>query len=332
MTWVGNLPRPIDGGFLIDGLLERNQNNSIHGDGAVGKSFLALAACISVTTGLEVIPGYKPMARGPALYCDNETDQDTMNYRVQQIARGLGIEPPNIGYLRMDRAFADETERIAEMIQQYGFLLTVIDSVEAAMAGSTSHGASQLDGPSRLNRSIRRIGPVTTLLIDHINAEQSDSDGVIRRPYGSIFKRNWVRRSFHLKQATEAVDGYRHLGLFIAKVNNAAEPPPVGLRWAINDETCTWDRENLDEPELTSALPVVERIARYLTLFGPSPPASIGEYTGISTSTIRSILMRRPGVFVRDPIKGLWDNVIDSDVSSMDDRYIANDDDVGDLP
>lgn len=313
IVWVGNLPRPLDGGWLIDGLLERNQNNSIHGDGGSGKSFVALAACISVTTGLEVLPGFRPLVTGPALYCDNETDQATLNYRTQQVARGMGVPAPDIAYLRMDEAFADETERVAALVQQHGFVLIVVDSVEAAMAGSTGDRAANIEGPARLNRALRRIGPITTLLVDHVSAEQAQQEGVVRKAYGSIFKRNWVRRAWHLKAARESVDADRHLGLFVAKSNNGNEQaPPVGLRWVINDAECRWAREPIEEPELEKALPPTDRIVAHLRRRGPQTPAEIAEATELKGGTVRPILSRRDTLF-RRRVDGLWTLAEDAD-------------------
>lgn len=306
-VWIGNLPAPIDGGWLVEGLLERNQNNSLHGDGSVGKSWIALALAVSVTTGLEILPGYRPMLRGTVLYLDWETDHHTLNGRVQQIARGAGIDPPDILYLRMDGPFADNVERILALCQQFGVVLIIIDSVEAAMAGSVSAGAPPNEGPSKINRGLRRLGGITSFLVDHISSEQAQQKGVARKAYGNIFKRNWVRLSFQLKQAREGPgDGFNHLGLFCAKRNNGREFEPVGLRWEINDEVCRWEREEIDDPELEEALPPIERIAAYLKREGPSQPSAISEATGMPSGTVRSTLSRKTDRFFKNE-RGLWD-------------------------
>jgi hypothetical protein len=304
-VWIGNLPAPIDGGWLVEGMLERNQNNEIHGDGSVGKSWLALALAVSVTTGLEILPGYRPMLRGNVLYLDWETDHDTLNLRVQQIARGAGIDPPNILYLRMDGPFADAVERVLALCQEHGIVLVIIDSMEAAMAGSIAAGAPPNEGPSKINRGLRRLGRITSFLVDHISAEQAQQRGVARKAYGNIFKRNWVRLAFQLKQAREPNgDEMNHLGLFCAKRNNGREYDPVGLRWEINDEVCRWAREDIADPELEEALPTAERIAAYLRREGPSQPSAIGEATGIKSATVRSTLARSPRFEKNE--RGLW--------------------------
>lgn len=303
---IGNLPAPIDGGWLIEGLVERGQNTSIHGDGAVGKSFTALAAAMSAHTGVEILPGYRPTRAVPVLYCDYETDADTMNRRVQLIARGVGIQPPDIDYVRMDEPFSDCTEFLLARIQAEGIGLVVVDSVEAAMAGSVSAGAGQNEGPAKLNRALRRLN-TSALLVDHISAEQGTETKVARKAYGSIFKRNWVRLQFHLMQAREpGADRLRHLGLFQAKRNNGEDFPPVGLAWEINEEWCRWWREPIDDPGLEKALPVADQIASYLRREGASQPSIISEETGIAGGTVRSTLKRRHDLFINDH-RGLWD-------------------------
>ncbi|HVQ45123.1 MAG TPA: AAA family ATPase [Candidatus Saccharimonadia bacterium] len=318
---IGNLPAPIDGGWLVDGLLERNQNNEIHGDGSVGKSWLGLALAVSVTTGIEILPGYRPHQRGPVLYLDWETDQDTLNARVQQIARGAGITYPDIWYLRMDGPLSDAVERVLALCQENGIILIVVDSIEAAMAGSISAGAPSNEGPSRMNRALRRIG-LTAFLIDHISSEQAQSEKIATKAYGSIFKRNWIRRSFHLKQTHEpAADGFRHLGLFIAKVNNGKEPPPVGLRWEVNDEVCRWDREEMDDPELEQALPLVDRIAGYIRREGPSQLSAIVEAMApAKRTTVTSTLQRQTKRFYKDG-RGLWDVLVEPPAPAEDADY-----------
>lgn len=306
LMWIGRLPAPIDGGFLVEGILERGQNNSVHGDGSVGKSWIGLALAFSVTAGIEVIPGYRPLIQGNVLYLDWETDWAVHNARVQQIARGLGVEPPEIGYLRMDSPFSDNVERIMSYIQEHNIVLIIVDSIEAAMAGSIAPGASQNEGPSKINRSLRRLGKITSFLIDHISSEQAQQKDVARKAYGSIFKRNWVRLSFQLKQTREpAADGLNHLGLFCAKRNNGKEFDPVGLRWEINDEVCRWEREDIDDPELEQALPTAERIAAYIRREGPSQPSGIAEGTGLTGGSVRSMLTRRHDLFEKNH-QGLW--------------------------
>jgi hypothetical protein len=222
------------------------------------------------------------------LYCDYETDRDTLNARVAQIARGAGIPAPDIGYLHMEEPFADCVEWLLSMVQANEIGLVIVDSVEMAMAGSVSAGAPPNEGPSKINRGLRRMG-ISALLVDHISAEQAQSKEVARKAYGNVFKRNWQRSSFQLKQSRDpGGDGLRHLGLFNTKRNNGKEFDPVGL-----------------DPELEQALPTADRIAAYLKRAGPSQPSAISEETGIPSGTVRPTLGRRVDLFMKNG-QGLW--------------------------
>jgi hypothetical protein len=149
---IGNRPEPLDGGWLVQDFLERNQAHNIFGDGEVGKSWIALAVAVSVVTGREVLPGYRPRQRGGVLYVDYETDADTMNRRVKQISRGIGIDPPDIAYLRLDQPFSDQLWRVLQEADAYECCLVIVDSVEAALAGGGDPGGPMNEGPARIKR------------------------------------------------------------------------------------------------------------------------------------------------------------------------------------
>lgn len=305
LVWVGNLPAPIDGGWLLENLIQRKQTTGIHGDGSVGKSFFALAVAVSLTTGMEVIPGFRPASRCNVVYCDYETDSDTMNLRVQMIAAGLGIDAPDIAYYRMEQPLADSIEWLLPKVQEHGIGLVIVDSVEAAMSGSSGNGAPANDAPAKMNRALRQLG-VSALLIDHINSDQANQKEAARRAYGSIFKRNWQRMSFHLKQSREpGPDKVRHLGLFNTKFNNGEEGGVTGLAWGISDGICQWWAEEIDDPDLEAALPTVDRIAAYLRREGPCQPSVIADETGVPGSTVRSTLTRHIKRFTQNE-RGLW--------------------------
>lgn len=302
---IGNLPAPIDGGWLVDNLIQRRQTTGIYGDGSVGKSFFALAVAVSLVTGLEVLPGFRPASRCEVTYCDFETDRDIMNRRVQLIANGIGIAPPEINYYRMEDPFADSVEWLVRHVQEERVGLVIVDSVEMAMMGSTGSGSPSNEGPARLSRAIRHLG-ISALVIDHINNEQAQQKEIVRTAYGSRFKRHLQRMAFYLKQAREpGPDKVKHLGLFNTKFNNGEENLSYGLAWEINGEWCRWWPERIEDEELTAALPAVDRIAAYLRREGPSQPSVIAEDTGIPRGTVSSALKRHYQRFQRNE-HDLW--------------------------
>jgi hypothetical protein len=280
--------------WLIDGLVEEHQTTSIYGDGEVGKSWQALAACVSLQSGYEIIPGWRPTRRGVALYLDWETDRDTLNRRVRMICRGIGIPYTPINYTNMTDPLSDKLEWLTEKVASDGVDLVCVDSVEAAMAGSRSDGGDMNDTASKMNQVLRRVGK-SAILVDHVNSQNAKADGLAGKAYGSIFKRNWVRMSYELKRVHEGGDGEKHLGVYCTKRNNGSRFDAFGLSWTINDELSSWQREDISEPQLAAALPVRKRMQIALEDDAPMSVTSLSELTGASLQTIRVELSRDKG-------------------------------------
>jgi hypothetical protein len=311
VVMIGNRPEPLDGGWLVQDFLERNQAHNLFGDGEVGKSWVALAIAVSIATGYEIIPGYRPRQRGGVLYVDYETDADTMNRRVKQIARGARIEPPDIAYLRLDQPFADSLWRVIQEADEHACLLVIVDSVEAALAGGADPGGPMNEGPARMNQALRQLHR-TSLLVDHVNSEQAKSKQLAGKAYGSIFKRNWVRLSYEIKRVQDSPDpNHHHLGLFCAKRNNGLRFEPTGLRWTVNDEESAWEREDIDTESFAEALPAWQRVQAYLRSDGPHTANEIADELGIPRPTVTAALSRRSQLFDRLP-GGLWQVAVKS--------------------
>jgi hypothetical protein len=301
VVMIGNRPEPLDGGWLVENFLERNQAHNLFGDGEVGKSWVALAIAVSVVTGCEILPGYRPRQRGGVLYVDYETDADTMNRRVKQIARGAGLSPPDIAYLRLDQPFADSLWRVIQEADEHECILVIVDSVEAALAGGADPGGPMNEGPARMNQALRQLKR-TSLLVDHVNSEQAKSKQLAGKAYGSIFKRNWVRLSYEVKRVQDSPDpNHHHLGLFCAKRNNGLRFEPAGLRWTVNDEESAWSREDIDTDGFAEALPAWQRILGILKIDGPKSVADLVNETGLSRGTVSAALTKRQTVFERLP-------------------------------
>ena len=292
--------------WLIDGLVEEHQTTSIYGDGEVGKSWQALGACVSLATGEEIIPGWRPTRRGRGLYLDWETDQETMNRRVRMICRGAGVPYTPIGYVACDGPLIDQLEWLIERVHDEQIDLLVVDSVEAAMAGSRSDGGDMNDTASKINQVLRKVGK-SALLIDHVNAQSAASKGLAGKAYGSIFKRNWVRMSYELKRVHEGGEGDKHLGVYCTKRNNGPRWDAFGLRWTINDELSAWAREEITEPALAAALPVRRRIEIALGEDAPLSQTSLSERCEAPIASIRVELSRDKGRTFRKTANDLWE-------------------------
>lgn len=280
--------------WLIDGLVEAHQTTSLYGDGEVGKSWQAIAALVSLTTGEEVVPGWRPVRQGRGLMLDWETDQETLNRRVRMVCRGAGIPYVPIDYVACDGPLVDQMEWLLERVHEDDIDLIVVDSVEAAMQGSRSDGADLNDAAGKVNQVLRRLGR-SAILVDHVNAIGAASSGLAGKAYGSIFKRNWVRMSYELKRVHEGGDGQKHLGVYCTKRNNGPRFDAFGLAWTINDELASWQREDITEPELQKALSVKRRMEIALGEQTPLSMSSLAELCEAKLSQIRVEVSRDKG-------------------------------------
>jgi hypothetical protein len=280
--------------WLIDGLVEAHQTTSLYGDGEVGKSWQAIAAVVSLATGEEIIPGWRPLRRSRGLILDWETDQETLNRRVRMVCRGAGIPYVPIDYVACDGPLIEQTEWLLERVQEDDVDLIVVDSVEAAMQGSRTDGADINDTAGKVNQVLRKLGR-SAILVDHVNAIGAASKGLAGKAYGSIFKRNWVRLSYEIKRVHESGDGDKHLGIYNTKRNNGGRFDAFGLRWTINDEMTSWAREEITEPELQKALSVKRRMEIALGEQSPLSMTSLAETCECKLSQIRVEISRDKG-------------------------------------
>lgn len=280
--------------WLIDGLVEAHQSTSIYGDGEVGKSWQLIAAMVSLTTGQEIIPGWRPIRRGRGLILDWETDQETLNRRVRMICRGAGIPYVPIDYVACDGPLIDQMEWLLERVQEDDIDLIGIDSVEMAMMGSRSDGADLNDTAGKMNHVLRKLSR-SAILVDHVNAIGAASKNLAGKAYGSIFKRNWVRMSYEIKRVHEGADGDKHLGVYCTKRNNGSRFDAFGLRWTINDEMASWQREDITEPELQQALSVRKRMEIALNEQSPMSMTTLAEMCDCKLQQIRVEVSRDKG-------------------------------------
>jgi hypothetical protein len=292
--------------WLIEGLVEEHQTTSIYGDGEVGKSWQALAACVSLVAGVEIVPGWRPVRRGVPIYLDYETDEETLNRRVRMICRGAGIPYVPIPYVSMDGPLVDHLEWLLERIHEDGIDLMVVDSVEAAMAGSRSDGGDMNDTASKINQVLRKVGR-SAILVDHVNSQGAANKGLAGKAYGSIFKRNWVRQSFELKRVHDTIEDTKHLGIYCTKRNNGPRFDAFGLAWTINDELSSWQREEITEATLAVALPVRKRIEVALGEDSPLSISTLAEVCEANLSTIRVELSRDKGKTFRKTTNDTWE-------------------------
>lgn len=220
---VGGLDAAPPEGYTVAALLPEGKPTILYAPGGVGKSYLAVYAAVSVSTGRPML-GW-PTTPGRVLYLDWETDQYEIDERVKRVARGMGVAAPEVFYRQCRQSLDHMAEQLAAFIAMEGVGLVIIDSVGMATS-RVGEGGSFEETALRLFGAIRTLA-TTALLIDHVNSADARNPDGATKPYGSIYKVNMARSVWELRPGQFPGE----LGLYHRKVNRGALHAPVYYHW-----------------------------------------------------------------------------------------------------
>ena len=267
-------------GYRIFPLLQEKQASLWYGQGDTGKSWLGILAGVLVASGVSCT-GFKPEP-GNVLYCDYETDSDTIHERASMVAKGLGIGlPRGFHYRYMSQLFSGDIEALQKHVLEREISLVVIDS--AAPAVGEPESAQMTADYFRALRSLK----VTTLTIAHVSKTGKDSE-----PFGSVFWRNLPRSNFRVSGVHEPGASSFIVGLKHTKSNNAQRLKDIGLKLTFSGDAVHFETADLiDIPELAGNLSVKERLVHVLGK-GSQGVKSLATELDVPESTIRGTLNR----------------------------------------
>lgn len=281
---------------LLAPFLPAGHASVLFGPGGSGKSTLAAAAAVSIASGAEVIPGFRPSGAQPVGVFDWESCADDWSNLIAGIAEGAGIEAPRLPYLAMTRPLADDVERLAELVAEHSIRLAIVDSVGLAL-GIGREAGDPADAVLRMHQAIRHLR-VTSVLVDHVaGADIATGTTAASRPYGSVYKLNAARDVWELRREHEPRDGAAEVLLIHAKANLSGLHPPIGLRIVHDGGLVRFERADITAPELESRLTATERIRQVLN-HGPRTVKDISEETGIADNAVRATLGRHRDCFI----------------------------------
>lgn len=288
--------RPPD---AVEKLLPCAKPTQLYGPGGVGKGILATAICVSVELGLPFAG--LAVARGRPLYLDWEDDVDEFDGRIKMVSRGLAVDPPEIAYRTMRTTLRSQLHQVASYVQNNGITLVVIDSVELA-SGAAGERATYEEVAKAFFLTLRQIGPVTALLIDHVSDAARQNKGEVNKSYGSIFKGNWVRNAWEVKKDQEAGAKRSLVGLYHYKTNISEEYPPIGLLldWTEPGAVRISRQDVADSDALSRALPPAQRLVRALKA-GPLSIHDAAALANLPDIQASSMLNSRKDWFIRVP-------------------------------
>jgi AAA domain len=330
---VGNLPARVDPGYTVAPILPTGKVAFFYGPGAATKGFLMTALCMSVESGVEIVPGFRP-TKGRALYLDWESDAYDLDDRVKRIAAGANMTTvPRIGYRECFGPLTDQVDDVAREIARSGITFLVVDSV--GMALSTSHeGGDANESTIRMFQALRKLN-VTTAAVDHVvGADIGKTGGKNSRPYGSAYKVYLARNTYEIRALAQKTEEprTRHIVLTHRKANLGAYLSALGF--AINFEgdngPVWWETEQVHQVtvEEDDTGPASTRILiRDLLRDGHLAAPDLAEELGKKVSTIERVL-RRYGPkakkaedrwFAKLPSSGRWEVLPAGLQETMDD-------------
>jgi hypothetical protein len=294
---VGEMPEAaVSRGLLIEPFLPLGVHSILFGDGGLGKSIMAVAMAVSLQTGREIIPGFKPLVTGQTLYLNWETTREDIDARVKSVCAGAGIRPVSLYHLSGGgRPLAQRVEHIARVIEQTAAVMMVVDSNGKAI-GASGEGPIE-DAANRFSSSLDELDR-TALCIDHVSKAGAMTQGGAGKPYGSTMKSNWARATWEMTLARPSEDGDTHLVLHHRKHNTTAEHAPIGLLMRWNRGAVSWEPEDVSDDSLSYGGTVVEMVRAALADH-PLRIAEIASRIGRSEPTVKTTLYRTKDMFKR---------------------------------
>lgn len=267
----------IEGGTLP---LLRSHPTIWFGDGAAGKSLLALFAAIDLAQS-----GHR------VLYCDWELDGES---HAQRLRRFIGPHPglrETLIYRRCERSFQREALQIRDIIAKRKITYLVCDSIGFAAEGAPESA----EAATGYFRALRECGSVGSLHLAHMNrSEQGD-----QKPFGSIFWHAGARATWFLKRTSADETESMMVAFHNRKSNLGKLRPAFGRRITfLEHETLIGECEVSENEEMARELPLWQRIQGALRT-GPMTSSALADELDAKEDTIRKTVDRKKMVFMR---------------------------------
>jgi len=310
--------------FLIDPYVLRNGVSLLFGPGGTGKSMIALAMALSVSTGRTVF-GRKPTRVGPVLYLDYEDSIETHELRMTALMAGMGIEPEErihpIEHLRPSQPVSRMRRDLLGIIRDLQPALIIVDSVGLARGGDAMGSEETI----RLFSTLASLG-TAVLGIDHMTKDDVRG-GKMVTPYGSIYTVNSVRLAWSIKAADLSDDDNTYVNLIQTKRNNVARHQPTGAHLQfVNEQVGFGEDGDIFQPVLKQvvvkntdmwsdpeAKSTIDRAVEWLGMNGKASGPEIATALGVDVQSLGKALRRDNGTRVRKVASGssivIWDVV-----------------------
>jgi hypothetical protein len=208
---------PSGAGMLLEPLVLSNQPTIWYGNGGDGKSYMALAAGLSIHTG-QALLGIEPTQRLRVALLDWEADAWTHHQRMRALTPDVDL--PDLLYVACHGLpLSAQVDRLKAVIDKHQIGFVIVDSVALACDGPPEESGAAMDFFNALHRL-----QVGSLLIAHVN--RSGDPG---RPFGSAFWHNMARLTWHFRKGQLAADALI-VTLTNHKNNTGPQAKPLSFR------------------------------------------------------------------------------------------------------
>jgi hypothetical protein len=269
---------PLEQTWVVDGLPLLQENPMIlFGDGAAGKSYLALyVACKLEQMGI------------PTGYFDWECEAKAQRRRLDKV---FGRNAPRIFYRRMEAPLIHVAPQIRMDVQARGLKYVICDSISIAI-----HDALELSSTVASYFQAARSLNVGSLHLAHT----TKAEGGDKKPFGSNMWHNLARATWNLKRSEESYGRELKVSAYNRKWNDEARLPALGWQIFFDPNGVTFNRcpaelDRKPEAGATSSSETKDRIAAALRKNGPLTIVDLEERTGLKLETIRKVIQRDDG-------------------------------------
>ena len=297
--------------FLDPFIIKRNPV-LLFGDGGTAKSSVAQAVAMSCALpwGDNPMRWKAPTRSIQTLYCDWESNEEVMDYRMLKLRMGHGFpELPFLHHVTCAMPLASEIEHIARKIIHFKAEIIIIDSATGACGGDIN----KPETASPFFAAIRSLD-VASLIIHHVSKENQKTK--LQTPVGSYQFWTTPRLIWCSRKISEEKHGdVSTLVVSLKDIKHNDLPPhrPFGLRFEFSPTIIRVSYESTaDSPELGEDEPLHIRITRSLR-HGPRSSQDLVEELRASKTTIQSRLteLHKRNQIVN--VKGAWALATDQD-------------------
>lgn len=273
--------------WTLEPFVLENQPSVIFGSPSSGKSTLGLILVTLLGTGVTSNNGHMmlPGVMRRVLILDWETDRGVVEFQLQTIRKGMGLEVPfPIFYRRCSVPLADDLEQISAKIAEYKADTLLIDSLGLASGGDLNSPESAL----RFFSALRALN-CTPLILAHTarGGEQSD-----KHIFGSMYFEATARNIWEVVKTEGDADSII-LGLYHRKPPPFAKLyDPMGYRIGFDKDATYFEwYDPKSVADLIKRMSATTQILEALKK-GKMNTKQLSEETGISENSIRMPLKR----------------------------------------